>query len=114
MNNNTYVDIIGMLVFWHIFGEDKVMRMPILYLAKVNVNSIIYDVYNNKVSLEQIKDELFAGLQNGGLVTGICEDVNNGGNKSADNSTNGIEYQNSTYTFQEIEKSDSLALSLRT
>lgn len=69
-----------MLVFWHIFGEDKVMRMPILYLAKVNVNSIIYDVYNNKVSLEQIKDELFAGLQNGGLVTGICEDVNNGGN----------------------------------
>ena len=69
MNNNTYVDIIGMLVFWHIFGEDKVMRMPILYLAKVNVNSIIYDVYNNKVSLEQIKDELFAGLQNGGLVT---------------------------------------------
>lgn len=114
MNNNIYVDIIGMLVFWRIFGEDKVMRMPILYLAKVNVNSIIYDVYNNKVSLEQIKDELFAGLQNGGLVTGICEDVNNGGNKSADNSTNGIEYQNSTYTFQEIEKSDSLALSLRT
>lgn len=88
--------------------------MPILYLAKINVNSIIHDVYNDKVSLEQIKDELFAGLQNGGLVTGICEDVTNDGNEIIDNSTNGVEYQNSTYTFQEIKKSDSLSLPLRT
>lgn len=80
--------------------------MPILYLAKVNVNSNIFDVYANKTSIENIKTELFKSVHSGSSYVQLAEEPKS---KEIFNS-DAVEYNNSRFSFQEIEKQEGIEL----
>lgn len=75
--------------------------MPLLYLAKVNLNSKIFDVYNKKLKIKDVCDNIYNNIQAGSDYTTTYEDNYN------DSLGNTLSYtKKSIYTFQEIEKKE--------
>ncbi len=73
--------------------------MPLLYLAKVNLNSKIFDVYNKKLKIKDVCDNIYNNIQTGSDYMTTYEDNYN------DSLGNTLSYtKKSIYTFQEIEK----------
>ena len=73
--------------------------MPLLYLAKVNLNSKIFDVYDKKLNLKDVCDDIYNNIQIGSDYMTTHEDKYN------DSLGNTLSYtKRSTYTFQELEK----------
>lgn len=73
--------------------------MPLLYLAKVNLNSKIFDVYDKKLNLRDVCNDIYNNIQIGSDYMTTHEDKYN------DSLGNTLSYtKKSTYTFQEIEK----------
>lgn len=71
--------------------------MPLLYLAKVNLNSKIYDVYNKTLDLNSVFDTIYKNIsRNTDYITKDSEKYN-------DSLGNPIHYiKESTYSFQEM------------
>lgn len=73
--------------------------MPLLYLAKVNLNSNIYDIYENKLDLKMVFDIIYKNI----LAKTVYSVKSN--EKYNDSYGNPINYiRESRYTFREIEK----------
>ena len=73
--------------------------MPLLYLAKVNLNSKIFDVYNKKIKLKDVCDNIYNNIQAESDYTTTREVKYN------DSLGNTLSYiKKSKYSFQEIEK----------
>lgn len=74
--------------------------MPLLYLAKVNLNSSIFEVYNDNLLIDKICDDLYCKIDN----ANICYE-NKETKKIQDSLGNTIRYEStSSYMFQEICK----------
>lgn len=73
--------------------------MPLLYLAKVNLNSKIYDVYNKTLDLNSVFDTIYKSIWgNTDYITKYREKYN-------DSLGNPLYYmKESKYTFREINK----------
>lgn len=77
--------------------------MPLLYLAKVNLNSKIFDVYNKKLEIKKVCDIIYNNIQSGLTYKTAST------NKYNDSFGNISSYlKTSHYTFQEIEKNDGI------
>ncbi len=73
--------------------------MPLLYLAKVNLNSKIFDVYNKKLNIKDVCDQIYANIHSEAYYTNEQEDKHN------DPYGNTVKYiKKSKYSFQEINK----------
>lgn len=73
--------------------------MPLLYLAKVNLNSKIFDVYNKKLEIKDVCDNIYNNIHTGTDYITTYEDKYN------DSLGNTLPYtKKSKYTFQEIDK----------
>lgn len=77
--------------------------MPLLYLAKVNLNSRIFDVYNKKLSIDEVCKQVYDNIANE-----ACH-FDNEQKKFTDTYGNSTYYyRDSQYTFQEIKKEDNV------
>lgn len=75
--------------------------MPVLYLAKVNLNSNIFDVYNKKLSLTDVFSLIYRNIFDG------TDYVTQNKEKYIDSYGNQDVYiRESKYTFQEINKKE--------
>lgn len=75
--------------------------MPLLYLAKVNLNSKIFDVYDKKLEIKDVCDNIYNKIHIGSDYTTTHEDKYN------DSLGNTLSYiKKSKYTFQEIDKTE--------
>lgn len=73
--------------------------MPLLYLAKVNLNSQIFEVYNNKLSIDEVSRQIYEKIANDTSYS------DNEQRKYTDTYGNSAYYyRDSQYTFQEINK----------
>lgn len=74
--------------------------MPLLYLAKVNLNSNIFEVYENMLSIDKICNDIYDKINN----SNICYESKE--TKKAQDSLGNIRQYESTssYMFQEIYK----------
>lgn len=73
--------------------------MPLLYLAKVNLNSSIFDVYDKKLSIENVSKLIYEKFSDG---TEYTKEENG---RYLDSYSNPVTYiKNSRYTFNEICK----------
>lgn len=73
--------------------------MPLLYLAKVNLNSKIFDVYDKKLNINDVCDNIYNNISIRSDYITSREDKYN------DSYGNPLSYtQKNKYTFQEIEK----------
>lgn len=75
--------------------------MPLLYLAKVNLNSNIFDVYNKKLDIKDVSKHILAKFSSNDTFINITKEkyLDSLGNQN-------IYFRKSTYSFQEIEKYD--------
>ena len=77
--------------------------MPLLYLAKVNLNSKIFDVYNKRLNINDVCKQIYEK---------IADDTSYSDNEQRKyidtygNST--YYYRDSQYAFQEISKTDNI------
>lgn len=75
--------------------------MPLLYLAKVNLNSKIFDVYDKKLEIKDVCDNIYNNIHTGTDYITTHEDKYN------DSLGNTLPYtKKSKYTFQEIDKTE--------
>lgn len=75
--------------------------MPLLYLAKVNLNSRIFDIYDNKLNINDVCDYVYNNICAGSDYITTREDKYN------DSYGNTLPYtKKSKYTFQEIDKKE--------
>lgn len=75
--------------------------MPLLYLAKVNLNSNIFDVYDKKLDISDVSSLIY------NKISTDYNYVNKTKEKYLDSLGNDIVFhKESLYTFQEIEKND--------
>lgn len=73
--------------------------MPLLYLAKVNLNSNIFQVYNKSLDIEKVKNIIYDKFSMGNDYSDISKE------KYVDSLGNIFPYsKKSVYSFQEIEK----------
>lgn len=73
--------------------------MPLLYLAKINLNSKIFDVYDKKLNIKNVCDKIYENIHTDSDYMTTRED------KYSDSYGNILSYtKKSTYTFQEIDK----------
>jgi len=73
--------------------------MPLMYLAKINLNSDIFEVYNNKLNIDNVLDEIYNKISEDKTYTEVKlkEFTNSLGNK--------IKYEKtSKYNFAELKK----------
>lgn len=73
--------------------------MPILYLAKVNINSSIFDIYDHKVLFKDVFNVIYRNIDNGHLYCFKKKEkfMDSMGNES-------VYVRESEYSFQEIQK----------
>ena len=75
--------------------------MPLLYLAKVNLNSNIFDVYNKSLSIDSVLEMIYRRFDIGD------EFSNRSKERYIDAFGNPVEFfRESKYSFQEIKKLD--------
>lgn len=75
--------------------------MPILYLAKVNLNSDIFDVYKKKLDIHTVMDLVYEKISNQHDYKRYTNE------RYSDSLGNNIRYiRESKYSFQEIDKKD--------
>lgn len=73
--------------------------MPLLYLAKINLNSRIFDVYTNKLDIKDVNELIYENIKDG------INYSSNEKSKHIDTYGNSSYYlRDSKYTFQEIYK----------
>lgn len=76
--------------------------MPLLYLAKVNLNSNIFDVYKKTLDIKAVSEKIFQEFVVGDTYLRRCKE------RYLDSMGNTIEYtKESNYSFQEIQKHES-------
>ena len=74
-------------------------KMPLLYLAKVNLNSNIFDVYNKSLSIETVLDTIYRNFNTGDEFSRHSKE------HYIDALGNTTEFlKESKYSFQEIQK----------
>lgn len=75
--------------------------MPLLYLAKVNLNSNIFDVYNKILDIKDVSKHILTKFSSNDTFINITKEkyLDSLGNQN-------IYFKKSTYSFQEIEKND--------
>lgn len=75
--------------------------MPLLYLAKVNLNSKIFDIYNENLNIKDVCDKIYNNIHAKVNYITTRED------KYSDSYGNTLPYtKKSKYTFQEIDKKE--------
>lgn len=75
--------------------------MPVLYLAKVNLNSDIFDVYNHRLVLDDVFELIYKSIMNG------TDYITKKTGKYINSYGNPIEFvSESKYVFQEIYKKE--------
>lgn len=75
--------------------------MPLLYLAKVNLNSNIFDIYDKTLDLEVVLEKIYREFATGTIYS------NHNKERYWDSMGNPIDYiKESNYSFQEIQKLD--------